>query len=158
MYMMASISLFVTSKAKANIAQNRAFAGFINTVYLNVDAVNNGNHLCIFGVDEISLQLRSVVKREWLKNIGEEVDPNSDYNECRVIYIAKNKEKNAKHSVQFFNDKGALTIATFSGFVADGGMMNVSVGRRNFELTANEMKIKKSGVKIDPSIISLIVR
>ena len=68
MYMMASISLFVTSKAKANIAQNRAFAGFINTVYLNVDAVNNGNHLCIFGVDEISLQLRSVVKREWLKN------------------------------------------------------------------------------------------
>ena len=157
MYMMASISLFVTSKAKANIAQNRAFAGFINTVYLNVDAVNNGNHLCIFGVDEISLQLRSVVKREWLKNIGEEVDPNSDYNECRVIYIAKNKEKNAKHSVQFFNDKGALTIATFSGFIADGGMMNIEIGRRNFELRVNELMIKRSGIKLDSSVISLII-
>ena len=60
--------------------------------------------------------------------------------------------------MQFFNKKGALTIAMFPGFIADGGMMHVSIGRRNFELTVNEMAIKRSGIKIDSSIISLIVR
>ncbi len=152
-----ALTLNIKGSYAANIAQVRAFAGFIAHIYQNTDTANNGNGFCVFGSDDISLQILTMLDKRVVKELGERIDRKRNYNECRVIYIAKNKEKDAKHSVQFFNEKGALTIATFRGFVADGGMMSVQIGRRNFELTVDELAIKKSGVKIDSSVASLIV-
>lgn len=137
--------------------KNRAFAGFIKHIYSNVQTVKNGSDLCIFGNDEISLQLKSLDDNKSVVYIGDEIDSKKSYNKCRVIYIAKNKEKESKYSVNFFNDRGSLTIAIFPGFVTDGGMMSIDIGRRNFELFINDVAIKKSGVKINSSIAALIV-
>lgn len=150
----------VVSSGKAyasDINQVRAFSGFINYIYKNIDTTNNGGNFCIFGSDDISLHIGAIVKKENMIVIGEEINLKIDYSKCRIIYIAKNKVKDAKYYAQFFSDKGALTLGIFDGFVADGGMMSVGIGRRNFELTVNGSLVKKSGVKIGSSIASLIV-
>ncbi len=51
----------------------------------------------------------------------------------------------------------ALTIAVFPNFVNDNGMVYVEVGRRNFELTVSNEIFREFKVKIDSSIIGLIV-
>lgn len=153
-------AVFGYSKASVHATEAdkaRAFAGFIKHIYLNTKTTKNGNNFCIFGSDEVSVQISSIIPRGSINDVGDEIDIERNYNECRVIYISKNKEKDAKYSTKFFNNKGALTIATFAGFTVDGGMMSVEVGRRNFELTVNELAMKEFGVKIDSSIVSLIV-
>ena len=141
----------------SDINQVIAFSGFINHIYTNIDTSKNGDDFCIFGSDDVSLYISTIVKKENIIAIGEEINLKIDYSKCKVIYVAKNKEKDAKYYAQFFSDKGALTLGLFHGFVADGGMMSIGIGRRNFELTVNGPLLKKSGVKIDSSIASLIV-
>jgi hypothetical protein len=48
-------------------------------------------------------------------------------------------------------------VSTFNSFVDNGGMMFVDVGRRDFELTINSQTFKASGVKLDSSIMALII-
>ncbi len=157
---MSFFSMMFVKKTYANdINMVRAFAGFIRHIHLNVDTVNNGNGLCVIGTDDISIQIKSLFEHsDFYRELGEEINRDRDYSECQVIYVARSKEKESKYVAQFFSDKGALTIGVFPGFVLDGGMMSIDIARRNFELSVNELAIKKSGVKIDSAITSLIVR
>lgn len=136
--------------------RDKALAGFIEHIYSNVTTSRSGNNLCIFGSDGIALRLKANIDKNFI-DLGEDIDPARDYKDCKVVYIARSKEKEAKYSVNFFNEKGVLTIAVFPSFIADGGMMSVEIGRRNFELLANDIMLNKFGVKIDSSIAALIV-
>ncbi len=150
--------LFYSKQLKANEGDfNAAFANFIKLVYVNVETVEKSNRFCIFGSDDISLQIIPLIDKNVLEILNENIDPKRSYKKCRVVYVAKSKQKVVKSAIVPLNKSGALTIATFNSFVNDGGMFSVDVGRRNFELTVNSLTFKESGVKIDSSIIGLIV-
>lgn len=155
-FILLIFSFFSINVGATDVNRNKAFAGFIKHIHSNTKTVRGGSDFCIFGSDEVSLRIKSMANKNFV-DLGDEIDYDKDYSNCRVIYIAKNKEKEAKYSVNFFNDKGALTIAIFPSFISDGGMMSIDIGRRNFELLVNDMVLKKFGVKIDSSIAALIV-
>lgn len=139
-----------------DINKNKAFAGFIKHIYDNINTLRGGKNFCIFGSDEISFRLKSIVNKDF-EDLGEEINKSRNYSNCKVIYIAKSKEKEARYSVEYFNKVGSLTIAVFPNFISDGGMMSVDIGRRNFEILINDVALKEFGVRIDSSIAALIV-
>ena len=150
------LSIITCNAHSSDDIRDKALAGFIEHIYGNVTTSRSGTNLCIFGSDGIALRLKSSIGKEFI-DLGEDIDPIKDYKDCKVVYIARSKQKEAKYSVNFFNDKGVLTIAVFSSFISDGGMMSVEIGRRNFELSVNDIVLKEFGIRIDSSIAALIV-
>jgi hypothetical protein len=55
------------------------------------------------------------------------------------------------------NKKKILTIAIFDGFTEIGGMLQVQMGRRNFELTLNSKAVKESGIRLNALSTSLVI-
>lgn len=134
---------------------SKALADFISTLMLNTQTVNRGTSLCIYGSDDISQYL---VNKEKISSVlDEDISKKHSYKHCRIIYIAKNKEKYVRSFIDILNQAGAPTVATFESFVNNGGMIFVDIGRRDFELTVNSQSFKASGAKIDSSIMALIV-
>lgn len=134
---------------------NAALAQFIKLIYVNTETVNKGDRVCLYGSDSISLQVVSEESVIILDENGK--GDKQKYKKCRIIYVARNKEKLVKSFVESLNKSGALTMAAFSNFVNDGGMMFIDIGRRDFELTVNASTFKASGVKLDSSITGLII-
>lgn len=135
---------------------SQAFASFIETMFVGVQTTNKGTSICIYGNDDISLRFQSHTKSVVF------LDPDvgskkNRYNECRIIYVAKDNEKFVKSFIGTFNRSGALTVATFDSFTNDGGAVFIDIGRRDFELTLNTYAFKGSGAKLDSSITALII-
>ncbi len=130
-----------------------AFAEFIKAVYSNTQTISKAENLCVYGSDGVA----SILEAEIEKNIVILRDEQKSGAGCRVVYVAKSKSRFVRSFIDSFNKSGALTVATFSSFVNDGGMMSVEPGRRTFELTVNSEELKKSSAKIDSSITGLIV-
>lgn len=132
---------------------DEAFAGFLKGLYVNSKTVYGGNKLCFYGRDGVSVALADKVGR---KNTVF-VEDGSNCSKCRIIYIARSKERFAKSFVSNSVQDGVLTVALFPDFVKDGGMMIVEPGRRNFEVIVNNVGLRASGVVLDSSIADLIV-
>lgn len=130
-----------------------AFAEFIKAVYSNTQTVSKADSLCVYGSDGVA----SILEAEGEKSIVILRDEQKSGAGCRIVYVAKSKSRYVRSFIDSFNGSGALTIATFSSFVNDGGMMSVEPGRRTFELTVNADALKKSSAKIDSAITGLIV-
>ncbi len=155
LFVMSVFLSFLTRPAmSADRGFDEALAQFLEGVYLNTETVTNSDKFCLYGSDGITIYLLGKNDTVVLDDVSGD---KSKYKKCRIIYVAKNKEKLVKSFVESMNKSGALTISTFPNFVSDGGMLFVDVGRRNFELTVNVMSFKKSGVKIDSSITGLII-
>ncbi len=148
-----AFSLAFSGGANASTELSQALAKFIEAVYDNTESGNGGSKICLFGSDNISLHMDSAKTFA----LNEDGLNKQEYKNCRIIYVAKDKEKLVKSFIDDLNASGALTLAVFSNFVNDGGMLIIEVGRRNFEMTVNVAEFKKSGVKLDSAIIGLIV-
>ncbi len=132
----------------------KAMAEFIEALVQNTQTVNRGNSLCIFGSDDISSYLLATEKNAL--TLEEDVNKKQAHKSCRIIYVAKNKEKFVRSFISILNQSGAPTVAVFESFVNNGGMIFIDIGRRDFELTLNLPALKASGAKLDSSITSLI--
>jgi len=134
----------------------KAFASFIETMTVSVHSANKGAAICIYGSDDITVRLQSGSKN--VITLEHEVTSKKNrYQDCKIIYVAKDNEKFAKSFIATFNKSGALTIAAFDSFVNDGGMVFIDLGRRDFELTINVGTFKASGIKLDSAIAALII-
>lgn len=155
--MVVFLTHFMTSKASAYDPElSQAFASFIETIYMSVQTTNKGSSICVYGSDDIALRIKSQVKAVAFLN-SDIASKKNYYNECRVIYVAKDSEKFVKSFIETFNHSGALTVAAFDSFTSDGGMIFIDLGRRDFELTVNAQAFKGSGAKLDSSITALII-
>lgn len=127
------------------------FSNFIHSLIETAQGMNNGI-ICSFGDDEISKILSSQAKNfiHLSGNLGK-------YSSCKAIYIANGEERSFRLEIAKFNRKKILTIATFDGFVEMGGMVQVQVGRRNFELILNSKEVKEAGIKLSALAASLII-
>lgn len=148
-----TISFFITSTANAGPIDNdeaTAFAVFLQDLVRTTQSSKPGS-FCLVGSDEIS----AIIDQE--KNIID-LDANpGKYNSCKAIYIAMNKQKGLAAEITKFNKHKILTLAIFDGFVESGGMVQVQIGRRNFELTLNSKAIKEAGIKLNSLAMSLVI-
>lgn len=128
-----------------------AFAGFIQDLVRTTHTSRNGV-ICAFGSDEISKVIASQDK----KFIDLDREPKK-FEQCKAVYIAQGREKNSRAEIEKYNSKKILTIGTFDGITDIGGMIQVSMGRRNFELTLNAKEVKAAGVRLNALATSLVI-
>lgn len=151
--MLLSATFLQTKALAAEGEFAQVFAEFINNLYVNTQTVTKASTMCIYGDDDVAIRINTIFKNAIVIEDGNK----RIYKECRVIYVAKNKERLVKAFIANLNQSSALTVSTFESFVGNGGMMFIDTGRRDFELTINSQTFKASGVKLDSSIMALII-
>lgn len=147
------LSVLITFGAFADMMDGEeaaAFANFIQDLVSTTQTIKHGE-ICSFGSDEIS----KIIARS-NGYIDLDIEP-SKYGSCKAIYVSMNQQKGLGHDIEKFNKEKILTIAIFNGFTEIGGMVQVEMGRRNFELTLNSKKIKAAGVRLNALIMSLVI-
>ncbi len=127
------------------------FAGFIQGL-VHTTQTNKSGATCIFGGDRVS---KIIADRE--KNLIDLTADPKKYNSCKAIYVAQEMEKGLRAEIIKFNRHKILTIATFDGFIEMGGMIQVQMGRRNFEIILNSKETKEAGVKLNALSTSLVI-
>ncbi len=130
-----------------------AFSTFIrDLIHTSSLSSAKANTICGFGGDEVFKVISSQEKN--FINLND--DPKR-YQNCKAIYIAKGMERVLRTEIEKFNKKGIMTIAIFDGFVELGGMVQVQMGRRDFELTLNLRQLRDSGVRLSALALSLVI-
>lgn len=126
------------------------FADFIYEIPSLAQGINKGD-VCSFGYDTVvaEMQLKSDI-------VNIDTYPQK-YISCKLIYIARDKEKIYKSYVAKFNHKRILTVSLLESFNENGGMILVQMGRRSFELTINSKEIKEAGIRLDPLLLELVI-
>ena len=128
-----------------------AFTDFISGL-VKTSVIQKSGSFCVLGSDEISSVL--MMKDRKILDITKNLDK---FNSCKAIYIARGSEKSLKLEIAKFNNAKIMTIAVFDGFTEIGGMFQVQIGRRNFEIISNQKVLKDSNVKISSLLSGLII-
>lgn len=128
-----------------------AFTDFINTL-VKTSSIHKSGSFCIFGSDEIS----SALMFGDAKIVDLTKSPEK-FNLCKAIYIASGSEKSLKLEIAKFNNANIMTVGIFEGFTEIGGMVQVQMDRRNFEMIVNPKAIKESNIKINSLLTNLII-
>jgi hypothetical protein len=133
--------------------ESGAYANFIRDMVSNMNLEKSGS-FCIIGNDEVAKALaaqnRSVVRLEGDVNIKK-------YDSCNIVYISQGTERGLRIELDRLAEKRILTVAIFDGFTTMGGMIQIQLGRRNFELTVNSKLLKHSGVRLGVLATNLII-
>ena len=136
----------------ATIFPRRTNTEFIEVLTQNISGLKNGK-FCIFGRDEIS---NAIILRnnEYIKIF----DDLKNIDSCNIAYIANDKQKMFKFVGHSFRDLRILTIATFSDFsLSENGMIEIQLGRRNFEIIVNKKTLKANSFMLKPLINSYVI-
>ncbi len=128
-----------------------AFAAFIKSVVNTTQGINSGV-ICVVGSDEISKLL--VFQNPRTIDLGKAPDK---FLSCKSIYFAKDRERIFRVDIDKYNKHKILTIAIFDGFTEGGGMLQIQVGRRNFELTLNSKLVRDLGIRLNSLATDLII-
>ena len=148
------LQLFLSNSMAQDIDSDiaNAYGEFIEVLTQNISGLKNGK-FCIFGSDEIS---NAIILRnnEYIKIF----DDLKNIDSCNIAYIANDKQKMFKFVGHNFRDLRILTIATFSDFsLSDSGMIEIQLGRRNFEIIINKKTLKANSFMLKPLINSYVI-
>lgn len=73
--------------------------------------------------------------------------------QCDVIYVDSNRYWKEIHEKQ--RSPHALTIGGYAGFVADGGMIEISLQESGARFDINLFEVKRAGLRIYPQLLRL---
>ncbi len=148
------LSLFALSNnAFADISDKEeatAFAGFIQDLVHTAQTAKTGV-ICNFGSDEIS---RIISQDKTVIDLSSEP---SKFASCKAIYVATGMRKGISADIAKFNKNKIMTVAIFDEFTENGGMVQVQMGRRSFELILNSKTVKESSVRLNALSMSLVI-
>lgn len=147
---------FVANLSYADFIDNDvadAYAEFIEILNKNISGVKNNGKLCIYGSDEIS---NAIIFRN--NDYLEIEDDLKNIERCGFAYIALNKKKSFRFLSNKFIENNVLTFANYNDFtITDNGIIEIQLGRRNFELIINKKQLKSGNFKLNPLINSLVI-
>ncbi len=145
--------MFIMSFPVAALEENEvaAYTDFINTL-ITTSSISKKGEICVLGSDEISSAF--LLKNDKVINLDKNPDK---FHSCRAIYVAVDSEKFLKSELSKFSSNKIFTVAIFEGFTDIGGMVQVQMGRRNFEMIVNAKAVKDSNVRINSLLTNLII-
>lgn len=148
-----SIFFFLGTVSAGAMEENEvaAFTDFIKTL-ISTSSIQKNGAVCVMGSDEISSAL--ALNDSKILNLDEMPEK---FVLCKAIYIASGSEKALKLEIAKFSHNKIMTIGIFDNFVEMGGMTQVQMGRRNFELIVNAKAVKESNIKINSLLTNLII-
>lgn len=145
----------LSSNSLAGVMNNEeaaAYAGFIRDLVDSTKTLSKGDKLCMLGSDEVSKVLLSQTKKSL--ELDKEL---SKISSCKAIYVAQDNRKGVAVELIKFNKNKIMTVAIFNGFTEIGGMVQVQMGRRSFELILNPKEIKLAKVRINALFMGLVI-
>jgi hypothetical protein len=153
-----TLQLFITNGYSQDIDSDvaNAYAEFIEVLIQNITGLKNGK-FCIFGSDEITdaIKLRN---KEYFEIKDDSKNDLKNIDHCNTIYICSDKQKSLKFYGNIFSDRKILTIANYNGFALnEEGMIEIQLGRRNFEIIVNKKTLKANGFMLKPLINSYVI-
>ncbi len=143
----------VFAEARADITDKEeavAFAGFIQDL-VHTTQTSKVGPTCYLGSDEIS---RIISQEKGSIDLSRD---GSKFASCKAIYVSTGEIKGIAAEIDKFSKHKIMTIAIFDGFTERGGMVQVQMGRRSFELILNSKAVKDSGVRLSALALSLVI-
>ncbi len=146
-----AITLFSFEALAMESEESQAYSNFIGDMVAAMSFDKSGT-FCVSGNDDVT---KAIIDR-FPKAIraDEGIDK---YSLCNIIYIAQGSERGLRIELEKLSEKRIVTIAIFDGFVNMGGMIQIQIGRRNFELMVNPKLLKGSGAKLGVLATNLII-
>lgn len=129
-----------------------AYANVIQNLVANSVFKNKNGAFCIYGSDSVA---KSLLRGNGATQISDISLGSSS--KCRVIYISIENLTNIKLHLNELAANKILTIGTYDDFVENGGMIQVEMGRRDFELLVDIKALNTSQIKLDTLSSNLIV-
>ncbi|MDP8243209.1 MAG: YfiR family protein [Candidatus Hinthialibacter antarcticus] len=134
-------------------------AAFIYNCMLFVDWPNETDNeskkpytICILGEDPFGKFLNTIARTKTIQSRPikiQRIKSLEEFKDAHILFISKNEQRNLKKILETVSDKPILTIADFSGFADNGGVLeflliNNRVNFRVNEKTANQAKLRMS--------------
>ncbi len=129
-----------------------AYANFIQNLTRNSISKNKAESVCVYGNDQVA--------RSLLKNPNSFVLSTNKIEEarrCKSVYIVFDNVSGIKNYLNLLTANKILTISIFEEFVENGGMIQVQMGRRDFELIVDVKALNSAQIKLDTLSTNLIV-
>lgn len=150
-FLLAALVFFSRIVPAMELEESTAYASFIKDV-IDSTTLEKRGAFCAIGNDEVARAL--AIQNPKLVRID---DTSKKYDHCNVMYVSQGAERGLRIELDRLAEKKILTIAIFDGFTNMGGMIQVQLGRRNFELTVNSKLLKTAGVRLDVLATNLII-
>lgn len=129
------------------------YAGFIMDI-INSSQIEVSGETCVIGSDEIAKII--LARNDKSIDLGLGGD-SKKYDLCKAVYLSQGTEKISRSEMEKFIKRKIITVAVFDGFIESGGMIQVQMGRRNFEVLLNSKEVKESGVRLNALFLSLVI-
>lgn len=146
----AALALLYSEALAMESEESQAYSSFIGDMVLAMSFDKPGS-LCVSGNDDVT---KTIIDYFPKAIRAESVDK---YGLCNIIYIAQGSERGLRIELEKLAEKRIVTVAIFDGFVNMGGMIQIQIGRRNFELMVNPKLLKASGAKLGVLATNLII-
>ena len=128
-----------------------AYANLIHNL-VSKSSIGKKGALCVFGNDSVAKSLRRSSESVAVSQNLEE-----SRRKCRAIYVSAENATNLKVYLDGMAKEKILTISTFEQFVDNGGMIQVGMGRRDFELIVDVKSLHAAQIKLDTLSANLII-
>ncbi len=128
-----------------------AYANLIHNL-VSKSSISRKGALCVFGNDSVAKSLRRSSE-----NVAVSHNLEESRRKCRAIYVSAENATNLKVYLDGMAKEKILTISTFEQFVDNGGMIQVGMGRRDFELIVDVKSLHAAQIKLDTLSANLII-
>lgn len=146
----------IPSNCLAVVVDSEEAAGYASFIMglINTSQSQKSGATCVIGNDEVAKLILAQDKNSIALGLGGE---HKKYDLCKAVYVSQGTEKTSRSEMDKFIKRKIMTIAVFEGFIETGGMMQVQMGRRNFEITLNAKEVKAAGVRLNALLLSLVI-
>lgn len=119
--------------------------------------INRTGPLCVYGYDQVvvAIEEKYINNIIMFKSVGDL--QNFAQKNCKVLYVSKG-DRGSKLAIATADKNNVASIGVYSDFMSDGGTVFLQAGRRNFELTIDQNKVKAYDIKFSPVVLGLVVR
>lgn len=146
------LSTGICSASDRIVNEPLAYANFINGLVKKAELDKKEGALCVFGNNDIAKELLNIAGT--IKRSSQNID---EYRSCKAVYIGLDGASGLRSYLLKLTTSKILTMGTSSDFFENGGMIQIEIGRRGFELTVDEDSINAARVKLDTLSTNLIV-
>lgn len=138
--------------ARVNADEALAYANFIQSLVNNSNIKKKEWSVCTYGSDQVTRSLLKSGNNFSLSNRDIEV-----IRRCKAIYIVFDNSSSLRPFLELLTSNKILTISDSEDFVENGGMIQVQMGRRDFELIVDVKTLNSAQIKLDTLSTNLIV-
>ena len=152
LFFICSLPFVGSSVAGVGVDEAVAYANFIQNLVSNSSIKKKEGVICIYGSDQVA---RSLLQGSG--SISLSANTIEAAKRCKAVYVAFDNAVSLRSYLNLLASHKILTVGTSEDFVENGGMIQVQMGRRDFELTVDVKVLNSAQIKLDTLSTNLII-